>query len=328
MDPNDLQETFAPGRNFANKIWNAGRFALMNIGDSAVAAVDDVVGDLELADRWILSRLDAATQEMTRQLEAFRFHDAADAAYQFFWRELADWYLEMIKLRMRDDAEPSSRAAAAATLVESLDGILRLLHPIMPFITEALWSRLPVPAGRTRGESLVPGPWPDASGRRRDAAAEAQMAELMELIIAVRGLRSEYKVPPGTVVDVRLSNVGADLRAALAVERRALQRLAQVGEIADGGNGAGGRAGAHAVLRNGAELFIPLTGIIDVDQERDRLRREIERLDAQLEATEKRLADQKFVGRAPEEVVARERDKAANFRDQRDRLSGKLADLG
>jgi valyl-tRNA synthetase len=234
----------------------------------------------------------------------------------------------MVKLRMRDDAEPSSRAAAAATLVESLDGILRLLHPIMPFITEALWLRLPVPAGRTRGESLVPGPWPDDSGRRRDRAAESQMAELMELIVAVRGLRSEYKVPPGTVVDVRLSNVGADLRAALAVERRSLQRLAQVGEIADGGNGAGGRVGAHAVLRNGAELFIPLTGIIDVEQERERLRREIERLDTQLEATEKRLADRKFVGRAPEQVVTRERDKATNFRDQRDRLSGKLADLG
>jgi valyl-tRNA synthetase len=323
MDPDDLDATFSPGRNFSNKIWNAGRFALMNIGDEPVSALNDVRTDLETSDRWILSRLSAATVEVTRQLEAFRFKEAAESAYHFFWGELADWYLELIKPRMQPDAAASSRAAAKATLVHVMDGALRLLHPVMPYITESLWLRLPLPSGHRREESLVIGHWPDAGPRDEDA--EAQMEALMELIGAVRTLRSEYNVPAGSHIRVHLTNPGPSLRAVLGAEERALRRMARVGEVTV--NGAGEGMGAHAVLRSGADLFLPLAGVIDVDQERKRLGRELDRIEGQLRATESRLSSEQFAARAPAEIVAREREKADSLRDQRDRLGAKLRGL-
>jgi valyl-tRNA synthetase len=323
MDPSNLDATFSSGRNFSNKIWNAGRFALMNLGEEPVRSVAAVRGDLELADRWILSRLSAATQEVTRNLESFRFHEAAENCYHFFWGELADWYLELIKPRMQTPG--SSRDAAKATLVHVLDGAMRLLHPIMPFITEAIWRRLPLPDGVAREESLVVARWPEPD--HADAQAEAEMNALMELIGAVRTLRSEYNVPAGAHVRVRLTNVSAALRSALAMEERALRRLARVDDVAEGA-AINGDMGAHAVLRSGADLFLPLAGIIDVDQERQRLGRELERIEGQLRGTEARLSSEQFTARAPADIVAREREKADSLRDQRDRLAGKLQGLG
>jgi valyl-tRNA synthetase len=324
MDPDNLDASFSVGRNFANKIWNAGRFALMNIGDEPVAAVAAVRDDLELADRWILSRLAAATEDVTRNLEAFRFHEAAEAGYHFFWGELADWYLELIKPRMQPDADPGSRAAANAVLVHVLDGALRLLHPIMPFITEALWLRLPVPHGCAREESLVIGRWPQSESA--DTAAESEMNALMELIGAIRTLRSEYGVPANSKVGVRLTQVSPALAAALHSETRAVLRLARVAEVATDQAGAAG-TGAHAVLRGGTDLFVPLEGIIDVEQERRRLGRELERIDGQVRSTEARLGSEQFTARAPAEIIAREREKAASLRDQRERLAAKLQGL-
>jgi valyl-tRNA synthetase len=325
MDPDNLDASFSVGRNFSNKIWNAGRFALMNLGDGTVRAVPDVEPDLELADRWILSRLAAATRDVTRNLEAFRFHEAAESAYHFFWGELADWYLELVKPRMLPDGAAASRAAAKATLVHVLDGAMRLLHPIMPFITESIWLRLPVPDGTTREESLVVARWPQPAGT--DAGAEAQMNALMELIGSVRTLRSEYNVPPAAMVTIRLADAGEALASAMQSEARALRRLARV-EHVHRDAAADGELGAHAVLRSGADLFLPLSGIIDVEQERQRLGREHERVDAQLNSTEARLGSEQFTARAPAEIVAREREKADSLRDQRDRLAAKLRGLG
>jgi valyl-tRNA synthetase len=325
MDPTNLEETFKPGRNFANKIWNAARLVLMNVVDAPVRRVEDVAPDLELADRWILTRLSVASGEVTRQLEAFRFHEATEAAYRFFWNELADWYLELVKPRLRADATAASRAAAQATLVDVLDGALRLLHPFMPFITEALWLRLPVPPGAARPENLARGPWPGRRPWLEDADAERCMAELMELIGAVRTIRAEYRVPDGSPVDVAIANAGPALGRALGVEARAVLRLAQVAAVREGG---GGGPGAHAVLRSGAEVYVPLEGIIDVARERQRLRRELDRLERALRSTEGKLSNEAFTARAPEDVVRREREKADGYRDQRDRLAGKLAALG
>jgi valyl-tRNA synthetase len=325
MDPDNLDATFSVGRNFTNKIWNAGRFALLNIGDEPVGTVSEMDGSLELADRWILSRLSAATNDVTRHLEAFRFHEAAEAAYHFFWGELADWYLELIKPRMLAEADAASRAAAQATLVDVLDNALRMLHPIMPYITESLWRRLPAGTGAEDSRSLVVSEWPTA--RARDPDAEAQMDALMELIGAVRTLRSEYNVPAGSHVQVQLTNAGPSLSAALREEERALRRLARVERVTVNG-GAGAGMGAHAVLRSGADLFLPLADVIDVAQERQRLGRELERIGNQLRATESRLASEQFASRAPAEVVAREREKADSLRDQHERLTTKLSGLG
>jgi valyl-tRNA synthetase len=327
MDPDNLDSSFGVGRNFSNKIWNAGRFALINLGDEPVQSVDAVRDDLELADRWILSRLNAASAEVTRSLEQFRFHEAAEGGYHFFWGELADWYLELIKPRMQDRDNSASREAAKATLVHVLDGAMRLLHPIMPFITEALWRRLPLPPGAVPEESLVTGRWPAAG--ERDTEAEAQMNALKELVGAIRTLRSEYNVPAASMVPIRLTGPGRELEAALNAEERAVRRLCRVAAI-DSAPAAGtdGELGAHAVLRSGADLFLPLAGIIDVEQERQRLSRELERLDGQLRGAESRLASEQFTARAPADIVAREREKADSLRDQRDRLAEKLKGLG
>jgi len=324
MDPADLETTFAVGRNFANKLWNAGRFALLNLD---VAEVPDArtLPALELADRWIVSRLHAASAETDRNLAAFRFKEAAEAVYQFFWGELADWYLEVIKPRLQPDGDPASAAVARATLVLCLDGILRLLHPVMPFITDALWRRLPAIAGQERPGSVMVAAWPQPDDYPSDEAAEAQFGALAELIGEIRTLRSEYGVPPAAPIRIRLSNVSAALGAGLAAEERALSRLAKVAEIEREAGAAG--AGAHAVLRGGVELFIPLAGVIDLEQERKRLQKELERLEVQLRATEAKLRNEQFAARAPADVVQRERAKAENFRDQRDRLAMKIGGL-
>jgi valyl-tRNA synthetase len=296
----------------------------MNIGAETMQSVEAVRGDLELADRWILSRLSAATGAVTRHLEAFRFHEAAESGYHFFWGELADWYLELIKPRMQPDAEAGSRTAAKATLVHVLDGALRLLHPIMPYITEALWLRLPVCSDAAREESLVIARWPEPAAR--DEAAEAQMEALMELIGAVRALRSEYSVPAATHVRVQLTSPGPSLRAALRAEERALRRMARVGNVTV--NGAVEGMGAHAVLKSGADLFVPLADVIDVAQERQRLRKELDRIEGQLRATDARLSSDQFAARAPADIVAKEREKADSLRDQRERLAAKLSGFG
>jgi valyl-tRNA synthetase len=324
----NLEEAFAAGRNFSNKLWNAGRFAVMNLGSEAVSRPEDVTSDLELADRWILSRLSRTTRRVDAALASYRLHEAAEAMHGFFWGEVADWYLELIKARMQGEAGEASREAAKATLVAVLDGVFRLLHPIMPFITEALWRRLPWPVGLDRPESLMIAPWPEPRHDREDPAAEAEMKALQELITTVRGLRSEYDVPARAEVGVTLLHTPDALRRALEVEERSVRRLARVAALdyaVDGGDRLG--AGAHAVLQSGAELFLPLADLIDVGRERDRLREELARIERLLDSTAKRLESEHFVSRAPADVVARERAKAASFRDQQERLARKLEAL-
>ncbi|HLM69108.1 MAG TPA: valine--tRNA ligase, partial [Longimicrobium sp.] len=273
----NLEETFGPGRNFANKLWNAGRFALMNLGDDPRVPVDEVRDQLEPMDRWILSRMTKAVREVTDALERFRLQDAALRGYEFFWGELADWYLELVKPRLRGDMGDGSRRAAQATLAEALDVALRLLHPVMPFITETVWQKLPRAADG--GAALIVARWPSPRGEWEDAGAERGIEELQAVIGAVRGIRSEYGIQPAARVPVRIA--GSDEAVAMMeASRRALRDLARVEDLAFGA--ANGEIGASAVLRSGTDVFIPLAGVIDLDRERARLREEITRIDGQI----------------------------------------------
>ncbi|MGQ0815416.1 MAG: class I tRNA ligase family protein, partial [Gemmatimonadota bacterium] len=303
---------------------------LMNLQDAKVVPVAQVDADLELADRWILSRLSAAVSNVTRSLEAFRFQEAAETVYQFFWSELADWSLELIKPRFYEGGSQASQAAAHATLVEVLDTVLRLLHPIMPFISETLWRRLPETTGAAREASLVIARWPDAHSERVDQQVEAQMSALMELIGQVRNLRSEYAVPPGTEINIRIVNASETLDTALRAEERAVRRLARVGQIGRNGIDAETETaarGAHAVLRSGGELFVPLADLIDVGRERDRLTKELDRIEGMLRATENKLGNEQFVGKAPKQIIQHEREKAASLKEQASALRTKLEAL-
>ncbi|HEU0299509.1 MAG TPA: valine--tRNA ligase [Longimicrobium sp.] len=318
----NLEEAFGPGRNFANKLWNAGRFALMNLGDGPRVSLDEVGDALEPMDRWILSRLSKAFREVTEALERFRLQEAALRGYEFFWGELADWYLELVKPRLRGDAGEPSRRAAQATLAQALDGAMRILHPVMPFITEAVWQKLPRAADAEA--SLIVARWPEPRPEWEDEGAERAIEELQAVIGAVRTIRSEYGIQPAARVPLRVA-ASDEARALLDASRRALRDLARVEELTFGA--ANGEVGASAVLRSGTELFVPLAGVIDLERERARLREELGRLDGQIGGTEKKLANEAFVARAPESVVSYERDKLASFREQRGKLADKLAAL-
>jgi valyl-tRNA synthetase len=316
-------ERVAGYQAFANKLWNLARFALMHLDGYERETPESRAADLELADRWILSRLSRTAGEVTEHLERFRFNEAANAVYAFIWGEVADWYAEMVKPRLYGDAGEASRAAARATLVEVLDGSLRLLHPMMPFVTEAIWQRLPRAEGD--GAALMLATWPTPRPEREDADAERRMSSLQELVSAVRNLRAEYDVPPGRRVPLRVTGEPAALRETLERSRRALHDLARVEELHFGA--AAGEVGASAVLRSGAELFVPLAGVIDLDRERARLREELGRVEGAHRATEAKLANEKFTARAPADVVDRERAKLVSYGEQQAKLAAKLASL-
>jgi valyl-tRNA synthetase len=319
----NLEEAFGPGRNFANKLWNAGRFALLNLGDAEVPSIEDVAGSLEHADRWILSRLSRAIGEVTEMLERFRLNDAALAGYSFFWSELADWYLEMAKPRLRGELGEESQNAARATLAVTLDLTLRLLHPVVPFITETVWQRLPRRLGDS--PSLMVASWPERVPEWEDAGVEAQIGELQELIGAVRNIRSEYGVQPGAKVRLRVVGESPALRELLGAAARTLADLARVEEVGYGR--VPGEIGASAVLRSGAELFLPLADVIDLDRERVRLRTELERIGGMRESTRQRLDNEGFVARAPEAVVRKEREKLDSLGEQAEKLARTLQAL-
>jgi valyl-tRNA synthetase len=324
LDPDDLETTFAPGRNFANKLWNIAQFVLTQLPKS-VPAIDTVDRrSLTLADRWILSRAQATIREATHSLQDFRLDEAAKRCFAFVWNELADWYVEAVKPRLDDPA-------ARAVLAYCLDLSLRLLHPVVPFITEELWQKLP---GRKANELLATAQWPAPRPELEDPRADQEFARVKTVIEQIRSIRAEYRVSPKTKLRATIVARGNDRAAMFDGERDTIVRLAQLESLAlDGapqgvGGGAEGAGGAHAVFGDGSEVVVALEGAIDVQQECRRLSDELGRLDQQLKGLAARLTNESFVSRAPQDVVAREREKEKAWRDQRDVLAGKLKSLG
>jgi valyl-tRNA synthetase len=320
LDPNDLETTFATGRNFANKLWNIARFLLPHLPAEALRLETIDPGTLTLADRWILSRTEGAVALATKALEQFRLDEAAKRCFEFAWGELADWYVETVKPRLA--ARDASARAASAVLLHSWDTVLRLLHPIVPFITEELWQKLP---GRRPGELLITAPWPAPETRRIDARVEAEFGAVQQAITAIRNIRAEYRVSPKTRLAAAIRASGPAARGVFESERETIVRLAQLESVTSDG---AALQGAHAVLNDGSEVVVALTGAIDLGQECRRLSDELTRLDRQLQGLAAKLTNEQFTSRAPADVVARERQKEQAWRTQRDALAGKLAALG
>jgi valyl-tRNA synthetase len=324
LDPSDLESTFAPGRNFANKLWNIGRFILGQLPER-VPAIDALdLKRLPLADRWILSRAQGAIRDATASLEQFRLDEAAKRCFDFVWKELADWYVEAVKPRLAPGAAPPSAAAAQAVLAYCFDAALRLLHPVVPFITEELWQRLP---GRQADDLLASAAWPRERLDLHDPKAEPLFSRIQEAITAIRNIRAEYRVSPKARVSAIVQPRGDATRRAFEGERDTITRLAQLGDLAFDGRAARA-AGAHAVLADGSEVFVALADAIDVRQECQRLAGELTRLERQLAGLAAKLTNENFVARAPAEVVAQEREKERAWRDQRQALADKLKSLG
>ena len=324
LDHEDLEAAFSPGRNFVNKLWNAGRFALMSLGDEPVPALSEVTGGLALEDRWILSRRQRAIRRTGAELGGFRIHGAAEVLRDFFRGEFADWYLECVKHRLRPGGP--GRDAARAVLLHVLDTICRLLHPMVPFVTEELWGMLPGKAapGDGRHTPLIVARWPEEVPALFDEEAEADFDWLRDLVVSVRGMRKEYGVGEGREVAVHVTGGGGAGRARTHGEM--LRRLARIGTV-ESAPPHQDTIGASAVLRDGTELFLPLAGVIDVERELERLERETGRLQGRLKGLQAKLANENFVTRAPEAVVEREREKLASCQVQFTKLQEKLTFL-
>ncbi len=326
LDPSDLETSFAPGRNFANKLWNAGRFILANLdGPTRPIAGEHPETirrhEFTLADRWIIARCDATVREATAAYEKFRLNEAAGAIYHFIWSDLADWYIEQIKPRLYGDQPGGDVARAVA--VRTFDVALRLLHPIMPFITEALWSQLPE---RRADDTILLARWPQPDSRAMDPSAEHAFGLVQQVVTAIRQIRAEYGVAPGTGIAVRVLAATASVQRALESERTTIMRLAKVNELSFGA--ASDEAGGHAVLDDGTSVFIPLGRAIDLERECARLGTEVARLETLLVQQERKLGNEQFVSRAPAPVVENERRKLTSWQEQVESLQDKRRLLG
>ena len=321
LDPDDLDSSFAAGRNFANKLWNIGRFVLGHlprpprplVGSAAAVRPDE----LTLADRWILARCEEAVVAATGAYEQLRLNEAATIIYHFIWSDLADWYLEQIKPRLFAD-EPGGDVARAV-VAQTFDVALRLLHPVTPFITETLWRRFP---GRPEDASIGVAPWPLTDARARDPEALEEFGAVQELVAAIRALRAEYGIAPGRTVDLWVSRE----HPAFTTESGTIRRLAKVAAIHHGEHP--DQPGGHAVLTDGTGVFVPLGDAIDLEQECRRLGSEFDRLSNLIAGQEKKLDNEKFLTRAPAAVVETERRKLASWRDQATVLGQKRDLLG
>jgi valyl-tRNA synthetase len=339
LDPKDLERSFAPGRNFATKLWNIGRFLLANVGTSPVRSVDELRdNELTLADRWILGRLNATILQADsalgparpergkwRQDERYsgiRLSEFAESARAFVWNDVADWYLETTKGRIGGTGGDSEVARAVLTHV--FDYALRLLHPVMPFITETLWQRLPFPVGAERAEFLAIAPWPLPRPRSKAENDDMSRFDLVrEAVSAVRQIRSDYAIPPGKSMDVIVQSRG-DI--ALFTEHAPLIGRLSRTAVKVGGQTPGAGA-AHSLLADGSEVIVPLGGLVDVEKECGKLRTELEQLTRQLEALSARLRNPGFTGRAPAAVVEAERKKEAEWTTRREQLEEKVKAL-
>jgi valyl-tRNA synthetase len=293
------------GRNFANKLWNASRFAIMNL--DTPEGVPETVADEDLAfeDRWILSRLNRTVRSVTTSLAEYRMNDAAHSLYSFVWREFCDWYLEIVKPRLYADGE--HQGAARHTLATVLETTLRLLHPMIPFVTEEIREHLSEVLGR-EWESISYLPWPECDAARIDDAVDAEMETMIALTRAVRNIRAEMNVPEGARLSARVSvkdEAARDLVNGHAARFGHLARLDSLDAEIDLAK----PEGSYYHVVGEMEVYLPLGDVIDLEAELKRLAKEETKLENQARASERKLSNREFLEKAPAEVVERERER-------------------
>ncbi|WP_417389188.1 valine--tRNA ligase [Gimesia sp.] len=299
-----VSERFEYGRNFCNKLWNASRFAMLNLEGYTPAPLAE--SDLTMEDRWILSRLSTVAEEMTTVLNRYQFDVATRAIRDFTWNEFCDWYLEMIKPRLWDEEQ---KPAAQRVLVGVLDALLRLLQPFVPFITEELWQRLNEIAPErglftpeTGAKSIMIASWPEPPQEWQDPQLEKRFERLQEMIVAVRNIRAVYKISPAVPLQLFLrceSGVADDMQNVAGQFDNLAKTL-----LESAGADVQRPSGSATFSLNDVDGFIALEGIIDLEAELERLRGEAEKLEKHIETSEKKLANKNFVDRAPADVVA------------------------
>ncbi|HWP82217.1 MAG TPA: valine--tRNA ligase [Bacteroidota bacterium] len=321
------------GRNFANKIWNAGRFLLMNKQELMVQGSRFESGNanlhpqisnlhLDLADRWILSRLHHAIRDFNTALNEFHINESTKVLYDFVWHDFCDWYVEMVKTRLYGDEPADVKTIVLQRAIGIFDQALRMLHPHMPFVTEELWQHLE----ERNGQSIMRAEFPIADEKWIDPKTEEEMAFVQSVINAVRNIRGENNIPPSKEIVVQVRPANDQRKGVIGAYARYLQKLARVSTIEIVAAGFKPKLSSSAVV-DGIEIFVPLEGMIDVAAERQRLNKEIVRLQQLVESIERKLANPQFVERAPKEVVEKEKEKKESFKVSLEKLRRNLEQL-
>ena len=316
-------ERLQAARNFANKLWNATRFVLSNRPEEATTITPEPdASQLSLVDRWIISRRNHTIAEVTRLLDQFHLGEAGRTLQEFVWSQFCDWYIEAGKVSLYGD-DPRAKAVTQSVLENTLAVILRLLHPFMPFITEEIWHYLHSDGTPDGSGSLIVAPWPVAG--ERDHEAEDFFSELIEAIRGVRNIRAEYDVEPGRYIPATMvAGAHSEAVAALTAE---IELLGRVRPLTVHATLAEKPEQAVSVLTSRLGVYVPLAGLRDVEQERQRLQKEEESVLANLERTRGLLANENFVNRAPPPVVEKEREKLGDLELRAQQISERLAGL-
>ncbi len=320
QDLNLDEKSFESGRNFSNKIWNAFRFLSMNL-ENYNTEHHLFKAHYELADRWILSRFQSTLKEVRKNLDNYRIHDALEAAYHFFWGDYCDWYLEMIKARLYRSESPQQKDTALRVAAYIMKGSMELLHPFVPFISEEIWQYFKT----GQEESIVISQWPEMDHSLYDEKAEHQMAIIQEAIGALRNLRAEMDVPPGKTMHlyIQKNDPAMELFAKNETYFKSLAKIENIAQTPDNFI----NDEAAVIVVQGSELFVPLAELIDKEKEKNRLQKELERLETLSRVIGKKLANKNFVERAPEAVVQNERDKLAGVLENLEKIAVNLEKL-
>jgi len=293
-------------RNFCNKLWNATRYVLQNTDGE-----DCTAGTPTLADRWIIARLQQVSQHIGRHVETYRFDLVARDLYEFVWNDYCDWYIELSKpVLYSDDYPVAAKKVARHTLIMVLESILRLLHPIMPYITEELWQRV-APLAWIEGETIMRRPYPEADPALIDDAALTELEWVKTFVMGVRQIRSEMDIKPGKLLPVICRNGDEQDRQSIEANRSLLMSLARLESIDWLAQDTQAPESAISLVGE-MQLLIPLAGLIDKNSELLRLQRNIEKLEQDAQRINAKLANENFVSRAPEDVVNKEKSKLAD----------------
>ena len=299
-------------RNFCNKLWNASRFVFMNLDGYQGTCQLNKHTEKSIADQWILSRLNSTTQEVNQALDNFKFNDASLAVYKFIWNEYCDWYIEFAKPRLQEDGP--GKIASQNVLVHVLEAALKLLHPFMPFITEEIWQKLP-----KNGDSIMVSAFPKFDVAKSDKDVEKAMGKVMEVITGVRNIRGEMNLNPGLKLKALIKTRHANLEATLTKYSGLICELARLGQITIGPEIEKPKMSASSVLGE-MDLIIPLEGMMDFEEERGRIEKELKKIEKDLIFLDKKLSNPNFVKKAPAEVIEKDEKRKATLSDKQAKL--------
>jgi valyl-tRNA synthetase len=313
-------------RNFCNKLWNASRYVLMNTEEQDCGFATDAEKQYSLADRWILGQFEATVKTYTEHLENYRFDLAANTIYEFTWNQFCDWYLELTKPVLFKGNEAQQRGTRH-TLITVLESLLRLMHPLMPYITETIWQRVAPLAGiETAGTSIMVQGFPVYNEANVDSQAMADLEWVKQFILAIRNIRGEMDISPSKPLSVLLANASDEDKRRLTDNEAFLASLAKLEEFTLLDNKDDAPACATSYVGN-LEIMIPMAGLIDVEAELARIAKQLEKAEKGLAQVQNKLANEKFVNNAPEAVLAKEHAKLAEFTDAKDKLLAQKAKI-